>query len=215
VLAPSDQPSTDLARAPLTTADRILLGLLYGAVAPVVLFLAGWWLSLPFVTGPAILVAALAGLTLGLLVDVALLPRLLRRGYSLPGPVLVGLYGFCSVLVFGMFMGVPVPQLALGAVAGAFAARGGHGIRATRRMTVGWLAFFCVASAALALASPSTAADLEGMLALPFEVTTPMVVGLVVVGGAALLAAQYWVTGFAARLTRRGTGALAQDRRPT
>ena len=105
---PSDQPSTDLARAPLTTADRVLLGLLYGAVAPV-----------------------------------------------------------------------------------------------------------CVASAVIALASPSTAADLEGMLALPFEVTTPMVVGLIVVGGAALLAAQYWVTGFAARLTRRGTGALAQDRRPT
>ena len=212
---PSDQPSTDLARTPLPAADRVLLGLLYGAVAPVVLFLAGGWLSLPFVAGPAILVAALAGLATGLLVDVALLPRLLRRGYSLPGPVLVGLYGFCSVLVFGMFMGVPVPQLALGAVAGAFAARGGHGIRATRRMTVGWLALFCVASAAIALASPSTAADLEGMLALPFEVTTPMVVGLIVVGGAALLAAQYWVTGFAARLIRRGTGALAQDRRPT
>jgi len=100
-------------------------------------------------------------------------------------------------------------------VAGVFAARGGHGIRATRRMTVGWLVLFCVASAVLALASPSTAADLEGMLALPFEVTTPMVVGLIVVGGAALLAAQYWVTGFAARLTRRRTGALAQDRRST
>ena len=87
---PSDQLSTDLARAPLTTADRVLLGLLYGAVAPVVLFLAGWWLSLPFVAGPAILVAALAGLVLGLLVDAALLAaqyrvtgfaaRLTRRG---------------------------------------------------------------------------------------------------------------------------------------
>jgi len=53
VRAPSDQPSTDLARAPLPRADRVLLGILYGAVAPVVLFLAGWWLSLPFVTGPA------------------------------------------------------------------------------------------------------------------------------------------------------------------
>lgn len=79
----------------------------------------------------------------------------------------------------------------------------------------GAVALFCVASAVLALASPSTAADIEGMLALPFEVTTPMVVGLIAVGGAALLAAQYWVTGFAARLARRGTGALAQDGRPT
>lgn len=147
--------------------------------------------------------------------DLARAPRLLRCGYSLPGPVLVGLYGCSSVLVFGMFMGVPVPQLALGAVAGAFAARGGHDIRATRRMTVGWLALFCVASAVLALASPSTTTDLEGMLTLPFEVTTPMVVGLIVVGGAALLAAQYRVTGFAARLTRRGGGALAQEGRPT
>ena len=81
------------------------------------------------------------------------------------------------------------------------------------------LAILCVASAVLALASPSTTADLEGMLAVPFEGTTPKVVGLIVVGGAALLTAQYWVTGcaarFAARLTRRGTGALAQDRRPT
>lgn len=94
-------------------------------------------------------------------------------------------------------------------------------------MTVGWLALLCVASAVLALASPSTTADLEGMLAVPFEVTTPIVVGLIVVGGAALLTAQYWVTGcaarfaarcaarFAARLTRRGTGDLAENGRPT
>ena len=85
------------------------------------------------------------------------------------------------------------------------------------------LAILCVASAVLALASPSTTADLEGMLAVPFEGTTPKVVGLIVVGGAALLTAQYWVTGcaarfaarFAARLTRRGTGALAENGRPT
>ena len=81
------------------------------------------------------------------------------------------------------------------------------------------LAILRVAPAVLALAGPSTTADVEGMLAVPFEVTTPIVVGLIVVGGAALLTAQYWVTGFAARfaarLTRRGTGALAGNGRPT
>jgi hypothetical protein len=198
---------------PHTRADTVLLSLLYGAVAPTVTFLAGWWLSYA-IPGANIAAGALIGLAVGLLWDVAFLPRLLRRGYDLPGPVLVGLFGFYSVMVFGMFMGVPVPQLALGAAAGVFAARAGRDVRATRRMAVGCLAPLCVASAIFALGSPSTGDDLEGMLGLPFEVTTPMVIALIVVGGILLLAGQYWVTGLAGRLAGRGAGAVPRNESP-
>ena len=76
--------------------------------------------------------------------------------------------------------------------------------------TTGVLAVACTASATLALVDPYTAANLEGMLGLGFEVTRPMIVALIIVGGAVLLGMQWTLTGGVvhwahARLPRRGT----------
>ena len=62
-----DEPS-----APLSRLDRLFLGLLYGAVAPVVGFLAGWWLSMPVVPERWVFVVGLVGLVVGLAIDVPL-----------------------------------------------------------------------------------------------------------------------------------------------
>ncbi len=51
----------------------------------------------------------------------------------------------------------------------------------------------------LALTDPYTAGNLEGMLGLGFQVTQPMVLGLILVGGSMLLAAQWWLTGAVVR----------------
>jgi hypothetical protein len=58
----------------------------------------------------------------------------------------------------------------------------------TAWFTTGVLVLVCIASAFIALASPSTAADLRGMLGLGFEVTQGMIIGLILIGGPALLA---------------------------
>jgi len=55
------------------------------------------------------------------------------------------------------------------------------------------MAFICVSSAFLALLDPSTAANLEGMLRLNFDVTQVMIIALIVVGGGSLLIMHWWM----------------------
>jgi hypothetical protein len=65
------------------------------------------------------------------------------------------------------------------------------------------LFFVCAASAILALREATLPAELEGMLALPFTVTWSMVWGIIVVGGAGLLAVNWLITSLAIRFTHR------------
>lgn len=101
-------------------------------------------------------------------------------------------------------MGVPVFNLALALPAGLFIGRklAHHplSVGAENRMktrtnlyATGVMAFICASSAFLALRDPTTAANLEGMLRLSFEVTQGMIIALIVVGGAGLLGAHWWL----------------------
>jgi hypothetical protein len=63
------------------------------------------------------------------------------------------------------------------------------------------LAFICAASAIFALIDPYTEANLQGMLALPFDVTRGMVIGLILIGGAALLILNWRLTSASARFS--------------
>ncbi len=63
----------------------------------------------------------------------------------------------------------------------------------TAAFTTSVLALVCIASASFALASESTPSDLNGMLGLPFTVTQPMIAGLIVGGGSALLVLNWWL----------------------
>ena len=76
--------------------------------------------------------------------------------------------------------------------------------KAAQRMawfTTAVLTFICAASALIALASSSTAGDLRGMLGLGFEITQSMIIGLTLVGGAALLVVGWGLTVASVRIT--------------
>jgi hypothetical protein len=66
-------------------------------------------------------------------------------------------------------------------------------ILSTNLFTTGVMGFICAASAYLALRDPTTAANLEGMLRLQFDVTQGMIIALIVVGGTALLGLHWWL----------------------
>ncbi|PTY04302.1 hypothetical protein DB347_20630 [Opitutaceae bacterium EW11] len=117
----------------------------------------------------------------------------------------MAIYGFYSVGMLGFFMGVPVFNVALAVPAGvlvgrklAFDGSDAAGARSSAKkaaaFTAGVLFVVCLASATVALNSPSTGADLQGMLSLPFVVTQDMIIALVVCGGLLLLGTDWWVT---------------------
>jgi hypothetical protein len=197
-----------------TKLERFLLALLIAPLAPIALFLAGWWGAYAWLPGPWIAVSALAGLLLGILADAAFLKKLLARSERLSPAFWGAVLLFYSVGTFGFFMGVPVVNAALAVPAGfvvggrlAHRATDKTGVRAaalrTCLLTTAVLALACAASAAFALLSSSTPRDLQGMLGLGFEVTPAMLWGLILVGGAGLLAVNWVLAALSVRLTYR------------
>ncbi len=185
--------------------ENVSIGLALGAVPVIVCFLAGWWIAIPFLPESRIFISALTGLVFGLLIDLVFLKGWIHRAFSFKIWVWKAIYVFYSVGMLGFFMGVPIFHVLLAFPAGVFVGRwlahtGADSARirqVARRaaaFTTSVLSLVCLASASIALVSPSTGRDLRGMLRLPFEVTTVMILALIVVGGAAMLILNWWLT---------------------
>ncbi len=181
------------------------IGVLFGAVPIIICFLAGWWISIPLVPESWIFLCALTGFLVGVLVDVLFLKTWVRHAYSMKPIVWMMIYLFYSIGMFGFFMGVPVFNVALALPAGFFI--GGwlvhSGADSTRMkkvarhcaiFTTSVLALICIASAAIALASSSTASDLQKMFGLSVQVTPAMIIGIILGGGIFILILQWWLT---------------------
>lgn len=194
--------------------ETIVIGLIFGAVPVIAGFLAGWWLSIPLVPEPLVVIGMAAGLLVGIVIDAVFLKRWIGRAYSLPPIVWIGIYLFYSVGLFGMFMGVPVFNVGLALPAGFFIgaylvhqdARAPQVQQAALRssvVTTCIMALVCTASAIIALSDPYTAGNLEGMLGLSYPVTLPMIIGIILIGGGILLVMQWWLTSKSVELTYR------------
>ena len=190
---------------PLAWAEALLLWIAFGVLPPLLCFLAGWWGSVFHVTEENVIWYALGGLMLGLALDALFLRRIVRSAYRLPWCVPIFMYLFYSVGMFGFFMGVPLFNVLLGALAGFYSGRRAHhfGLAAdeTGRMAqltalfaAGVLGLACVAAMTLAACSPSTPADIAGLLGLGFKPAMDMILGVAAALGAGLVLVEYWLT---------------------
>jgi len=197
-----------------TKLEQIVLALLIAPSAPIALLLLAWWGAYTWLPEACIPACALGGVLLGLLVDAAFLKRWMAAAPHFNAWIWIVLYLFYSMGLFGFFMGVPVFNAALAVPAGFVVggrlagrrvddAQVRRAARRTALFTTLVLALVCGLSAFIALASASTASDLRGMLGLPFEVTPAMIAALILVGGAALLAAGWLLTTLSVRLAFR------------
>jgi hypothetical protein len=179
-----------------TKLEQFARGLILAPVLPLAGLLTFWWVAYAFLPETWIPFTGISGLLFGILADIFLLKKLLDRRLGLM--LWVAVFLFYSIGIFGFFMGVPVFNVALaipaGFVVGSRLAEENadrlHLRKAAQHMawfTSGVLALICAASAIIALASSSTASDLQGMLRLGFDVTQSMIVALILAGGMALL----------------------------
>jgi len=189
----------------MRSIEKAAIGIAIGAVPVIACFLAGWWGSIPLVPEYRIWQFALAGLLLGVLVDVVFLRGWVRRAYAMQPWVWKAVYLFYSAAMFGLFMGVPVFNVMLALPAGVFVGSwlAHKGADATRMQkvarqaaafTTSILGLVCIAAGSIALASRSTASDLQGMLGLQFHVSPVMIVGVILGGGAVILAFNWRLT---------------------
>jgi hypothetical protein len=180
-----------------TKLERLALGLILAPLAPLAGLLGCWWTAYALLPVAWIPFFMITGLLAGILADILLLKKLLDSRLS--WPFWVAVFLFYSIGTFGFFMGVPVFNAALAIPAGfvvgsrlaaenADPLRIRKAVRSTAWFTTAVLALVCAASAFFALVSSSTASDLRNMLGIGFEITQGMIIGLILVGGAALLA---------------------------
>jgi hypothetical protein len=197
-----------------TKIERFAFGLILAPLAPIGGLLGFWWTSYALLPERWIAFCAISGLALGILADIFILKKMIARAYGF-GMIFWGaIFLFYTVGVFGFFMGVPVFNAALAVPAGfvvggklahetADGARVRQASLRTCILTTVLMALVCAASAFFALISPSTPSDLRGMLGLGFEVTSAMIWGLILIGGAGLLAVNWLLTVLAVRFTHR------------
>jgi hypothetical protein len=197
-----------------TKIEHFILGCILSPMAPIAGLIGFWFLAYDFLPEKWIPICTICGLALGILADVFILKKLIRRAYQLSNGFWLAVLLFYSMGIFGLFMGMPVFNAALAVPAGFFV-----GAKLAREMadrsqvrrasiqtcvlTTVLMVLICAASAFFALMSPSTPGDLRGMLGLGFEVTPVMVWGLILVGGLGLLVINWALTGLSIRLTHR------------
>lgn len=190
--------------------DKIFNGVIIGSVAPILLFLSGWWISFPFVEEKDVYLFMLGGLTAGLIIDLLFLKKVINKAYQLKKYQVMGLYLFFSICIYGFFMGVPVFNAAMGILAGIYMGRrmtidkvSGQSLRKKVRevslFTSLVLFLFCVSSGFIAMIDDYTALNLEGMFNLPFKVTDLHIIMMIVSGTVFLVVLQYFLTYFTCR----------------
>jgi hypothetical protein len=196
----------------MTKIEKVLISVTLGAIFPIFGFLAVWWSTFALLPERLILPATSIGFLIGILVDAFCLRRWRDGAYTIRLRTWMAVHLFYSICMFGFFMGVPVFNVLLSVPAGLYVGarlarlradpdEAKRMIRKTRAFTTGVLALLCAASAAIALAHPYTSLELERMLGLRFDVTRLMLVGVITIGGLALLALHWVITGKIIRRT--------------
>jgi hypothetical protein len=188
----------------LRKLESIFIVIIIGPVLPILLFLAGWWTSLIFVTERIVFIFSLIGLGIGFIIDIIIFKQIMKA-YWWKQSILAMIYLFCSVCFLGFFMGVPIFNLAVGAIGGVFMGRKFYHEGIDKEHLKKASAYFALFSASvMALVSiasayfatkdiSDTALNLHGMFKLQFVPTNQMIIVLIIVGGAGLVLTQYWI----------------------
>lgn len=205
----------------MSRLESMLLKTLIGFLAPVTLFFAAWHTTASLyifhildLDEWMIAAASFSGLGIGILLDYFFVDQLVQRVYQIPLKWLIPIFAYYFVITFAIFMAVPIFHVLFGIPAGLYMGRRLHYqqvdsftfnrmFKRTCRFTALAMGVVCAMSAFIALWDKYTAANLTGMMnglfSLSITVTPAMIAGLILLGGAGLIAAQYWVTKYTMR----------------
>jgi hypothetical protein len=197
----------------MTKTESVIVGFAVGILCPLLLFVLCWWVTATLtvyhvlrIPESEIAVAAFTGLALGVTLDVLYLRRWISRFYSADVRVMVLVYLCCSAIAVAFFMGLPVGNIVLGALAGVYigrreyhAARSGESVSKTVRKASLFTAIVTGAEALpigfLALNEDWVVEWLQAVTGMdPWAATSLLGIGLIVLLCIVLMAIQFWCT---------------------
>jgi hypothetical protein len=102
-------------------SEKIITGFIIGSTFPLLLALLSgviWF----FLDGneSRVLLYVISGFLLGFIMDVGFLKKWIDKRYELPVWFIAGIYLFYNICIYGMFMGFPVFNVAMGIMAGYY-----------------------------------------------------------------------------------------------
>ena len=202
--------------------EQTIVGIFISLACPASFLIAAWWTSAGLsifhvvpISDQGIATIALAGLGLGILLDVLCLKRWMARFYDVDWRLAVPIYLYWVMIATASFMGLPLGTVTLGILAGLYLGRRHRHAampeevfaRLVRTGSLQVAAMTGVASlgvGVLALGDAYIVADIQRVLGTSPS-TTRFALGpaLVVVLSLILVAVQYWCTRTAATLAFR------------
>jgi hypothetical protein len=186
--------------------EKNIHGLIIGSLFPLSLGLLSvtiWVLFDKSESRPIIYLAS--GLLVGGLIDLIFLKSWINRRFNLPIWIIALIYLVYNIFVYGFFMGLPVFNTFLGLLAGYYF---GNRICFNKVETekrpklinqvsifAGLImTFVCISSGVLAIYNNGAAGMIHDVLGLSFDVTRPMLWGIVLFGGLILILANILLT---------------------
>jgi hypothetical protein len=198
--------------------EQIVVGFAAGLICPYLTFIVFWWTSAALalsrtlsISDRTIAAAAIAGLALGIILDVVYLKTWIASCYRVSPKLLVPIYLFCSLVAVASFMGFPIGNLALGTLAGIYAGRRMHhaGVgpesaarysRRTGLFTATVTGLEALPIGVLALRERSAVRILQATFGMSEDVVTGLGgIGMVILTCVALAVVQFFCTKAAAR----------------
>ena len=179
--------------------EKTIIGLLIGSTFPLffgLLSVTIWFILDRSENRPLIYLTI--GLSLGLLIDYKFLRGWISRRFDLPIWFVAAIYILYNIFVYGFFMGLPVFNVFMGSIAGYYfgnriyynnleSEKHPKYINQVSLFTGLIMTLICISSGFLALGSNEAARMIKELLGLGFEVTKPMVWGIVLIGGFTLI----------------------------
>lgn len=102
------------------TFNKIFFGILLGFLFPIALSLTGLISWLYIFKNHNVLFFIFFGLIAGIIIDMLFLKKAINRALDLPLWIISGIYIFYNIIIYSMFMGFPVFNLAMGVIAGYY-----------------------------------------------------------------------------------------------
>lgn len=197
----------------MSKIESLILGVFFGFLPVLLCVAAAGFVNVIFLEEKGIAYWALAGLVVGLIIDLIFVKSWVKKAYQMSSKILAALYIFYSIGALGFCMGMPLLNFPLGMTAGAYAARKMYhtkagpeefkrGVKRISTFAAAVMALICCLMALWAIAGQMIGYRVETPW-LSFTLTVPIFFAVVFIGGAGLVLLQYWLTCTTARLTIR------------
>jgi len=193
--------------------ESILIGIALRVLCPLLVIVLFWWSAAAIfkyqiipITERTIAIAAVAGLVVGIILDILYARKWIPRFYVLDLKLMALVYFFCSAIAAAFCMGLPVGNVLLGILAGMYIGRRLHysnqGVelfpRQIKRVgifTAMVTGIWTVSIGLLALNEPIVIRLSAELLGITRDILASLIgVMLVLVFGAVLMILQYWCT---------------------